>query len=135
MAASAALPPSRSTSRPIRDARVSGEHTAWRVKRGTASAAAALAERPEERPDVLDQGGRLLHRREMSAALEAGPVRHVVEPLRPAARRLEDLPREDGATGRHRDAEALRRGIPPGHHLVRQARRRRRRLPPPEKAA
>src|SRR5215831_2641285 len=105
MAASAALPPSRSTSRPIRDARVSGEQTAWRVKRGT------LAERPEERPDVLDQGGRLLHRREVSAPLEARPVRHVVEPLHPAARRLENLLWEDGAAGRHRDAEALRREL------------------------
>src|SRR2546430_10559556 len=39
MAASTALPPSRRTSRPTAEARVSGEQTAWREKRGTAQAA------------------------------------------------------------------------------------------------
>src|SRR5262249_13622317 len=125
IAASAALPPSRRTSSPIRDARVSGEQTAWRAKRGTGRSA---AQRPEEGADVVDQRDRLLHGREVSAALEARPARDVVETLDPRARRLQDLLREDRAAGRDVHPEGLRWELPGVHHLVVEPRRRRRRL-------
>src|SRR5262249_7049675 len=125
IAASAALPPSRRTSSPTFDARVSGEHTAWRAKRGTPSSA---TQRAEEDADVLDQRRRFLHGREMSPALEARPARHVVEPLRPRARWLQDLLREYRAARRHVDTKALGWKFSGVHHLVVQARRRRRGL-------
>src|SRR5262249_43560017 len=79
-AGSRASAPSCWTSSPIREARVTGEQTAWRAKQGTGRPAAQL---PEEGADVVDQRDRLLHDPEVSAALEARPARDVVETLVP----------------------------------------------------
>src|SRR5256885_15211910 len=85
---------------------------------------AAAAQRPEERPDVLHQRARLLHGREVAAPLHARPALHVEDALGPGARRLDDLPREDGAAGWHLDAEAAGRELVGVDRLVIEAARR-----------
>src|SRR5947207_12439627 len=72
---------------------------------------AAAAQRPEERPDVLHQRARLLHGREVAALLHPRPALHVEDTLGPGAWRLDDLPREDGAAGRHLDTWPARREL------------------------
>src|SRR5262245_4430500 len=59
------------------------------------------SQRPEERANIRHQRIRLLHRREMPALREFAPSLHVEKPLRPRARRMREIFREQGKCRRH----------------------------------
>src|SRR3989442_7903117 len=75
MAASTALPPSRRTSRPTTEARVRGEQTAWRAKRGMPGSGGAAVDpddgsRGEARRLARQIDGGTDDLRRLAAALE-----------------------------------------------------------------
>src|SRR5450631_831159 len=60
-----------------------------------------LAIRSEPRADILSEQFRLFHRSEMPTTRHLGPTLHVEESLRPCARRLTYILREEGEGCRH----------------------------------
>src|SRR5436190_7823697 len=75
-----------------------------------------LSQRPEEGADVLRQQLRLLHRGEVAAARQLGPVLQVVAAFDPLARRHRRLLRQPGHSAGHLNALALpklERALPP----------------------
>src|SRR3954451_18494347 len=70
------------------------------AERGPRGRSVLLAQLPEERPNVVDQQVRFLHRREVAAAVELGPAHQVLGAFRLVPQRDLDLGREDGEGGR-----------------------------------
>src|SRR5437870_12520745 len=122
MAASTALPPSRRTSRPTAEARVRGEQTAWREKRGMPGSGGAAVDtddgaRGEARRLARQVDGGADDLRRLASALEGerrpGPPPEGVEVPRLAyvGEERTRLDRVHSHLGRESAGEADRHGL------------------------
>src|SRR3989442_4534607 len=117
MEASAALPPSRSTSRPMAEARVSGEQTAWREKRGIARSEPSTRSGAAVDPDDGSRGEARRPARQVDGG--ADDLRGLAAALE-GERRLGSPP-EGGEVPRLADVREERTGLDGVHsHLVRE---------------
>ena len=84
----------------------SGQPPTWLRRHAARS---SLPQRPEELGEVIGEQGWFLVGGEMAAARHDGVPGDVVAALGPAARRVAEVPGEDGDRGRHRDVPHSRR--------------------------